>query len=387
MSSNPPLSETKGEESHPTRMLFLYRGWNSGTNQALFHAWREGTPDLDIHSLDVSPLTDLSLVDKLKLLPVALRQNGLALLFQGRGGFADAIKRSRWGLEVMTARLDQFQQQDNFDFALCFGTIIPMRHIRKPYFIYTDLAIRSNLCYPEGEHQVRLWQDYLPDEEETLRRAALVFTMSDHVSRSLVEQYHLPSSKILRVNVGCNAPPCPAPDPNRFNRQNILFIGVDWQRKGGPELFTAFRRVRSRYPRATLTIVGCSPRIAGEGIDIVGPVSQNQIPDFLAQATLFCMPSRREPFGIAYIEAMRAGLPIIASSFGAAPDFVRDDLTGYTVDPADIDLLAKRIEELIADPEKCRRLGLAGRHLVSEEYTWPKTQQRMWAAIRPFLSP
>jgi glycosyltransferase involved in cell wall biosynthesis len=367
------------------RMLYLYRGWNSGTNQAVLQAWREGTPELDISEHNVCPLSGQGRLKKLRALPHAIRRGKISVLWKGQGEFIEAAKRSAWCMEETFKNVVSIQKKEDYDFAFCVGTVTPMRKNHRPYFIYTDLAIRSNLYYPGGEKHVNLWEECLPFEETNLKNAAMIFTMSDHVSRSLVEHYEIPEARILRVNGGCNVPPTESNDPARYERQNILFIGLDWERKGGPELLAAFRLVKKRYPQATLKIVGASPRVSEPGVEIVGKVPQARAADYLSQATIFCMPSLREPFGIAYLEAMRAGLPVIALNLGAVPDFVLDGKTGYKVEPNDIKTLADRIEELIADPEKCRRMGLAGRELVQSEYTWQRTQQKMWQAIQKFL--
>jgi len=148
-----------------------------------------------------------------------------------------------------------------------------------------------------------------------------------------------------------------------------------------PQLVEAFAKVRMRNPRATLTIVGCSPQVSGSGVTVVGPVPQREVPKYLADACCFCMVSRREPFGIVYIEAMLAGLPIIASDLGATPDFVINGVTGFRVKLDDTDELATRLDELLSDPDKCRRMGEQARMLAQTQYTWEKTQQKMYNAI------
>jgi len=172
---------------------------------------------------------------------------------------------------------------------------------------------------------------------------------------------------------------------DRFERQNVLFIGIDWERKGGPELLQAFARLRARCTSATLTIVGCYPRTRVPGVQVVGAVPAERISDYLARATVFCMPSWREPFGIVYLEAMRAGLPVIAWDLGAVPDLIRDGENGYRVKAGDIDGLARRLEDLITSPERCRKMGECGQAIVSSRFTWDAVQQRMWTTLRENL--
>jgi glycosyltransferase involved in cell wall biosynthesis len=363
------------------KMLYLYNGWNSGTNQAVLDAWCTGSPQVVIKAFDLGSMTLQKLRYKIRAIPSALRRGGIKAIVPGEGRFVDAVKRSRWYMQTIAERVEKLQILENYDFSLMIGTVIPNLNPRKPNFIYTDLTIRANLYYPQGIDRVSLWKECISYEEQSLRKATMVFTMSDHVTRSLVEQYNLPPKKIMRVNGGINSPVAEQFNSIRYQRKNILFVGVDWERKGGPQLVEAFEKVRKRQPQATLTIVGCSPKIKGLGIEVVGSVAQKEVSKYLAKASCFCMPSHREPFGIVYIEAMHVGLPVIASDLGATPDFVINGQTGFLVNPDDINELAERIEELICDSDKCRHMGEQAQRLAWAEYTWEKTQQKMYQAI------
>ncbi len=374
------------KNSNMLRMLFLYRGWNSGTNQAVLKAWQSELPELNIIACNVCPLSQKLLGRKLAALPHAVRRGGVGVFSLGTGNFTDAVKRSTWYMKEVKKEVHRIQRQDDYDFSLSMSTVLPVINPQRPNFIYTDLTILANCYYPEGQDWIKLWEEYLPYERETINSAAAVFTMSDHVSTSLREQYGLSAAKVHRVNGGCNAPLTSDPDPLRFQQQRILFIGVDWERKGGPELVKAFQIIQKSYPSATLTIVGCRPCLPGvRNINIVGPVPQDAIPHYLEQATVFCMPSKREPFGIVFLEAMQAGLPVIASRFGAAPDFIIDGETGYKVDPFNIDQLARCIETVIGNPERSKEMGENGAALVRAKYTWKHTQNEMWHIIKNHL--
>jgi glycosyltransferase involved in cell wall biosynthesis len=319
------------------------------------------------------------------MLPVAFRRGGVKVLFPGEGRFIDAVKRSAWCMEKVIENVRGVLEEEEYDFSLSIGTILPGLYSDRPNFIYTDMTILANHFYPGGRGQVELWEECLPYEQNNLEQAALVFTMSDHITRSLIEHYGLPPEKVRRVNGGCNVAPPSNSEPERFFRQRVLFIGMDWERKGGPEVLEAFRQVRRRCPRATLLIVGCAPPVKEPGVEVIGPVSQEKVSEFLAGSTVFCMPSKREPFGIAYLEAMAAGLPVIASNLGAAPDFIIEGENGYTVDPGNIRQLAFRMEQLISNPRQAHDMGRNARFLIETQYTWKRTQAAMWKAIQEYL--
>lgn len=368
------------------KMLYLYQGWNSGTNQTLLRAWRNGTPELEIREHDAEQAVLRGSLDKLKALPRALWRHGPAVLWPGTGRLVEATKRSALRMRRLAKAVGQAYQGERVDFTLAIATIWPSASLRPPYFLYTDHTILANLVFPGGRRHVALWRECLPFERQVIAGAAMVFTMSDHVTRSLAEHYGMSADRVLRVNGGCNAPPGGTPDPSRFQRKDVLFVGLDWRRKGGADLLKAFGRVRQHHPSATLTIVGSAPNVAGPGVRIIGQVRPDKVGEHMAQASLFCMPTHREAFGFVYLEAMRAGLPVIAGNVGAAPDFIIDGQTGYKVDPGDVTTLARRIDQLLSDPSQCEAIGQRAKTLVESQYTWELTQRRMWDAMRAALA-
>jgi hypothetical protein len=148
---------------------------------------------------------------------------------------------------------------------------------------------------------------------------------------------------------------------------------------------SAFAQVRAAIPSATLTIAGCTPQVSGPGIEIVGPVPASEVARFSARASVFCMPSRRELFGLVYIEAMHAGLPVVARRQGAAQDFVIAGETGFLVGGPGAPL-AQRLIELLEEPDRCAAMGAAGKRLAASGYNWDHTQRAMWDVMRARLS-
>lgn len=367
------------------RILFFHRGGCSGSVDPLVRTWQSQQPQVRLSSFDLQAAIFEGPLSKLRTLPRAVWRGGLRTLTGGDGSFLDAVKHSLWMSRRMSRFAAEIHRRQEADISFAMGTTYDASFDGRPHFIYTDLTILANLYYPDGEESVRRWQKWLPYETEALNRAERVFTHSSHVTRSLLEQYRLPAEKVVCVKAGANVKTHKDPYPQRYEQKNVLFVGFDWERKGGPQLVEAFTRVRRCLPEATLTIIGCKPRISGPGIRVVGPVSQDQVADYLSRAMVFCMPSLREPFGFVYLEALQAGLPVIAANLGAVPDFVIDGQTGYTVPPYDIDALAARMEELLCDPDKCRQMGNRGQELIAAEYTWEQTHRRIAQAIHEAL--
>jgi glycosyltransferase involved in cell wall biosynthesis len=96
---------------------------------------------------------------------------------------------------------------------------------------------------------------------------------------------------------------------------------------------------------------------------------RTDVGDILAAANLFVLPSRSESHPLAVLEAMLAGLPIIASSVGGVPDTIRHDKEGLLVPPVDPEALAAAIQDLISDPCRRARLGKAASDRARRHFT------------------
>lgn len=112
-------------------------------------------------------------------------------------------------------------------------------------------------------------------------------------------------------------------------------------------------------------------------IEFLGNVNPDEVPKYLSQADIFVRPSRSEGLGSSFLEAMAAGLPIVATKVGGIPEFLKDYETGLFVkmdDPADV---AEKISKLLADKALRKTLGEKGQRLVQEKYSWDKVALQM----------
>jgi len=255
-----------------------------------------------------------------------------------------------------------------------------------PNFIYTDTTNLANLytpAYTKDKLYSAVWQEL---EKSTYEHASITFVRSSHIQRSLLEQYHIPPHKVVKVYAGCNTPIWDLDlDEKDYTTKNILFVGVTWERKGGPELVRAFEQVLRVHPDARLTIIGCNPVVNLPNMEIAGRLPLEEVNHYYQKASIFCLPTRLEPFGIVFVEAMSFGLPLVAPCTGAVPDFVEDGKNGYLVEPGDVQALANALIQLLDDPEKCRKFGKVGYKLVRERYTWEKVGEKMKASIQPLI--
>ncbi len=115
----------------------------------------------------------------------------------------------------------------------------------------------------------------------------------------------------------------------------------------------------------------------------VGWCSQAELPRHYQSADICLVPTiAQDALSITSVEAMAAGIPVVASRIGGLPYTVTDGVTGLLCDPGDPADLARKIATLLDDPSLRRRMGLAGRKRFEDDFTWETVIERYW---RPLL--
>lgn len=171
------------------------------------------------------------------------------------------------------------------------------------------------------------------------------------------------------------------PAPVNYAGQTLIVVANLRAEKGHDVLFQALARLRAGWPDARLLIVGDGPerqRLVARA-DELGVSStihflghREDVPALLAQADICIVPSHSEAFPNAALEAMAAGLPVIASATGGLLELVRHDRTGLLVPPASPARLADALHMLLSDHALRRRLGGAARFLVEANYSFDR---------------
>jgi glycosyltransferase involved in cell wall biosynthesis len=177
---------------------------------------------------------------------------------------------------------------------------------------------------------------------------------------------------------------------------HLLFVGRLVAAKGLPILVDALARLRAQRPAIRLTIVGAGQegagieaRVRAEGLGnhvrFTGYQTPEQVGEWLRLADVFVLPSLAEGVPVALMEAMVAGVPVVATSVGGLSELVEDGVTGFLVPAAAPGALAQRIEELLDDAGLRNRLGRAGRAKVVRDFNLALEVTRLrelfqWAA-------
>lgn len=217
-----------------------------------------------------------------------------------------------------------------------------------------------------------------------------LIVISQAIGEWLVEVERLPANKMQVVHY--------AIDMDKFRpstTQELLnipkpIIGTVTRllhQKGVHVLLAAFAKCLETYPKASLVIVGDGPvrrqleeqsrtlSIAAQ-THFLGYVAHPTLGDILEAFDIFAFPTFGEGFGLALLEAMTSGKPVVASKVMAIPEIVIDGETGLLVPPDDSDALARALLKLMSDPRKCQQFGTAGRQRVEAEFTLDRMVQK-----------
>jgi glycosyltransferase involved in cell wall biosynthesis len=371
------------ETAGPRSFAFIKIGEFSHVNQHILRQLRARFPDLQATIIDLGELRVIRKRDVPGIvLSVAHEFGPSACVSSGR--LRRHMYRTSYvfgrAREVLTRRLAGGNHSFTFQTQSLFDASLP----GTPHFIYTDHTHLENLRYPVPDASTPLSRSWANLEGMAYQKARLVFTMSRNISRSLVRDYGCLPQKVKCVRAGSNVGPVAVADidARRFSAKNILFVGVDWERKGGPTLLAAFRAVRQAHPDARLTIVGCSPPISEPGVHVEGRVPLDEVPSYYRTASVFCLPTLNEPFGLVFLEAFSYGLPVVATKLGAIPEIVSDGRSGYLVAPQNPAELAGRLSALLSDPSRCAKFGSHGSHWVRQRFTWEETGHKIASYIK-----
>ena len=166
----------------------------------------------------------------------------------------------------------------------------------------------------------------------------------------------------------------------------VLFVGslsIYNRYKGVDYLIRALSGIRSADGNIKLVIVGRGELVSElkelakqlkleQEVIFATSVSDEELPFYYAMCNVFVLPSISGPesFGIVLLEAMASGKPVIASNLPGVKDVVKEGITGYLVEPKNVEQLGQRILKIIKDAERGKKLGENSRKVIIEEYLW-----------------
>jgi phosphatidylinositol alpha-mannosyltransferase len=256
--------------------------------------------------------------------------------------------------------------------ASMFATLAAKAPVVATVHAYLDRSIAMELAAPVLR---RVW-----------RRVSLGIAVSQAAASFLRRALPAASLEIVPngVDVGAFAGAQPLGDLPEGRR--ILWVNRLDAQKGFPVALAAFSKVLAQVPDAVLVVVGEGKDREALGlltdsararVDMRGAQPNERVPSYLAASELFVSPAvGQESFGIALVEAMAAGLPVVATDIPGYREVVSDGVEGLLVPPRDPEALAAGLVRALTEPGLAARLGEAGRERA-RTFDWPIVVDRL----------
>ncbi len=224
------------------------------------------------------------------------------------------------------------------------------------------------------------------------RQAVGIITPSRFLADRL-EEIGCPGRLLHVVPCGVDTKRFRPVEKSRFDKR-VVAIGRLTPKKAPLITIRAFAKVCKAHPDAHLDMVGdgplaqeCRELVAKLGMEeritLHGPVPHDRVLELMASADLFVQHSVTAPdgdtesFGIALVEAMACGIPVVVTRHNGFGETIEDGQTGYLVEEHDIEAMAVRISELLSNPQLCRQMGKAGRTRAVELFDKNKSISKL----------
>jgi L-malate glycosyltransferase len=227
-----------------------------------------------------------------------------------------------------------------------------------------------------------------------------VFAVSEQVRQHCIEVDHIAPGRVQTIYNGLdlsdwNDPLPPAKAPGEFL---VTTVGNIRRVKGHDIFIKAAATIVQQFPRASFSIAGdvlesdyfeelqtlVHDLNLSDHFRFVGGVSD--LRQHLSNADVFVLPSRSEGFSNAIVEAMAASLPVVATNVGGNAEAVKDGITGFIVPAENPAALSTAILCLLADPNRARAMGIAGKAVAAEQFTTQAMMKRISAVYASLLT-
>lgn len=232
------------------------------------------------------------------------------------------------------------------------------------------------------------------EEKIAIAKSSRIVYASEAAAHSAIHHYDADPDKVSVIPFGANLVHAPSMEAvlSRRHRVNsnrpckLLFIGREWQRKGGDIAFETLLALHKRGIDAELCVVGCVPpeSVQHDKLQVIpylnknNPRQRNQMSQLFLQSDFFVFPARGECFGIVLTEASAFGLPIITTDVGGIPTIVQNGRNGYTLPrSASGEEFAQLIAELFSDSARYQQLVRHTKLEYEQRLNWDHWAENM----------
>jgi glycosyltransferase involved in cell wall biosynthesis len=287
----------------------------------------------------------------------------------------------------MAGMAEKVMASEDFDLIFAPASAGPIAYLRtgRPivYLSDTTFAAIQNY-YPEFSHiSAAITREAHTLEQRAIDRASLLIFSSSWAAESARRDYHADPAKIHILPFGANiddAPPAAAAQGRRDSGTcRLLFVGVDWFKKGGEIAFETLCELERLGCPAELTVVGCVPpkTFQHKNLKVISflnkniPEQRERLQRLYLDSDFFLLPTRADCSPIVLSEANAYGLPALATDVGGVPEIIRNGENGYVLPlQARGKEYATAIAAAFADRAKYLALRRSSRAAYDERLNW-----------------
>lgn len=309
------------------------------------------------------------------------------------------------GVARRYARQVESRLRADHELVFAVGTLaLPFLECPQPIVVWSDATFAGLLdFYPMYSNlSARAKRNGHALERAALERSVLAIYSSDWAAESAVRDYGIDPARVAVVPYGANLDTelsrdeaMAAIDARGSAVCRLLFIGAEWERKGGPLTLEIVRRLRQAGIRTELALVGSRPS-AGElpesvtalgFIDKATADGRKRMQELLLETHFLVLPARADCTPIVLCEAAAHAVPVVAADVGGIPSLVREGANGYLIQrEAASDAYAETIVAAFADCEGYRTLALSSLDEYRERLNWRVAGKAVRALVEERLA-
>lgn len=265
-----------------------------------------------------------------------------------------------------------------------------IRASSKPSFIFVDNSFDLWETYSSAARAIsqRRLDGLRNLEHRALRSASHIFTIGEHVAENIKERCGITDTNITAVGSGMGSITPWHGEKNYSNGELLIVAKLRPWDKGLKSLIEAFSIARRARPDLHLTVIGGQSLKELDGINGIratGWLEQRELQEIFQQASLFVMPARYEPWGLAYLEALACRTPIMGLPRLSFPELSGHGQHGFLLKSDSPDELSHSILQALADPDHLQEMGNKGQKACLERYQWSNVANNMTNIMKRYL--
>ncbi len=316
------------------------------------------------------------------------------------------IARNPAFLKKMAAKACQQLREIKYDLVLSPGSLpVAYLEIEKPIVFWTDATFDCLVgFYPEWNNlSKQSLRDGHEAEQMAINRASMIFYTSEWARQNAITHYKAPPAKVKQIPNGPNLESHLTEEEieaiicqRQKNKQiKLLFVGLDWHRKGGDQAVETVTRLREKGLDAMLTIVGSynAPKALPPYVklhpfvDKTLPAGVEKLNELYNEANFFILPTKAECFAVVFAEAGSHGLPVITTDVGGCSSAIKNGYNGYCLDLDDFSSqAAEKIGELAGSPDLYRQYSLNAFQNYCRDLNWEVVGKRVVKAMNELMN-